>query len=107
MAAYDPDHHNPDDDGVYSEDNDSNANAQSYIDQGNKAIEESDYESAVEAFSQAVQLVPRDAHAHYNLALALQYQAESEAAAASYLRAIQNDPQLIEAYIRSEERRVG
>src|SRR5579885_1815481 len=73
--------------------------AQGYIDQGNAAIEDGDYDAAVEAFSQAVRLAPDDAHAHYNLALAYQYTGNSEAAAAGYLRAIQHDPQLVEAYI--------
>src|SRR5690242_11771458 len=99
MAAYNPDHHASEGNGVVPDHDDITANAQRYIDQGNKAIDDNDYDIAVEAFTQAVQLAPDDAHAHYNLALALQYQGETETAAASYLQAIQHDPQLIEAYI--------
>jgi superkiller protein 3 len=99
MAAYNPDHHNPEGNGAVPDHDNSMVSAQSYIDQGNKAIDDQEYDIAVEAFTQAVQLAPNDAHAHYNLALALQYQGETETAAASYLQAIQHNPQLIEAYI--------
>src|SRR5215469_6867999 len=75
---------------------------QAWTDKGNAAVQEEDYEAAVEAFEQAVEANPSDARARYNLALALQYrrqEGDSELAIAGYRRAIDLDPELIEAYI--------
>ncbi len=72
---------------------------QEWTDKGNLAAQQGDYESAAEAFEQAVAINPNDARARYNLALAQQYLGDSELALAGYRRAIDLDPQLIDAYI--------
>ena len=72
---------------------------QAWTDKGNAAAQRGDFESAAEAFEQAVLISPDDARARYNLALAQQYLDDSELAIAGYRRAIDLDPQLIDAYI--------
>src|SRR5579885_443682 len=98
MATYHDKDSSPGVDGAVPDAN-SVTMAQSYIDQGNKAIEDEQYDLAVEAFTEATRLAPQDAHAHYNLALALQFEDDAEDAVVGYLRAIQCDPQLVEAYV--------
>src|SRR5262249_43736536 len=63
MAAYDPDHHNPDDDGILPNE-DATISAQSYIDQGNKAIEDGEYDIAAEPSTPAAHPAPDDPPAH-------------------------------------------
>ncbi len=72
---------------------------QAWNDKGNTAAQRGDYEGAAEAFEQAVAADPHDAHARYNLALAQQYLGDAELAVAGYRRAIDIDPQLVDAYI--------
>ena len=76
-----------------------NADEQEWTDKGNAAAQQGDYEGAAEAFEQAVAINPSDARARYNLALAQQYLGDSELAIAGYRRAIDLDPELIDAYI--------
>ena len=75
------------------------ASAQAFIEQGNAAAATGDFDSAEEAFEQAVAAEPSNARARYDLALARQNLGDPEGAIASYMRAIQLDPNLIEAYI--------
>src|SRR5437763_1485765 len=75
-----------------------NLDQQTWTDRGNAAAQAGDYETAAEAFEQAVEADPANARARYNLALAQQYLEESESAIAGYRRAIDLDPQLIDAY---------
>src|SRR5437588_2339929 len=77
----------------------SNPEEQAWTDKGNAAAQSGDFESAAEAFEQAVLISPDDARARYNLALAQQYLGDSELAIAGYRRAIDLDPQLLDAYI--------
>ena len=72
---------------------------QEWTDKGNNAAQSGDYATAAEAFEQAVTANPDDARARYNLALAQQYLGDAELAVAGYRRAIDLDPQLIDAYI--------
>jgi tetratricopeptide (TPR) repeat protein len=74
-------------------------NAQEWMDKGNAAAQEGDYEAAAEAFERAVIATPEDARTRYNLALAHQYLGDAELAIAGYRRAIDLDPQLIDSYI--------
>src|SRR6266516_4178116 len=76
-----------------------NQTEQEWTDKGNAAAQQGDYEAAAEAFEQAIAANPNDARARYNLALAQQYLGDSELAIAGYRRAIDLDPQLIDAYI--------
>src|SRR5581483_7732550 len=71
---------------------------QEWTDKGNAAAQEEDYATAVEAFEHAVALNPNNARSRYNLALAQQLQGDTESAVAGYRRAIDLDPQLIDAY---------
>src|SRR2546428_7078103 len=75
-----------------------NHEEQAWTDKGNAAAQEGDYEGAAEAFERAVAIGPDDARARYNLALANQFLGYTELAIAGYRRAIDLDPQLIEAY---------
>jgi superkiller protein 3 len=61
-------------------------------------VSHNDFESAADAFEEAVATAPNDAHARYNLALALQQLGETDSAVLAYLRAIYLDPGLVEAY---------
>ena len=72
---------------------------QAFIDKGNEAAQEGDYETAAEAFEHAIETDPSHARARYNLALAQQNLGDLEGAVATYLRSIQLDHNLIEAYI--------
>jgi superkiller protein 3 len=72
---------------------------QALLDKGYQAAQDSDYETALEAFEAAAEADPANARARYNLALAQQNLGDLEGAVATYLRAIQLDPNLIEAYI--------
>lgn len=76
-----------------------NLEAQTFLDQGNEAVEAGNYEDAAEAFEHAVEIDPANPRARYNLALAQQNLGDLEGAVATYLRAVQLDPNLIEAYI--------
>src|SRR5690242_13864036 len=71
---------------------------QKWTQKGNDAAEEEDYASAAEAFQHAVAINPGNARSRYNLALAQQFQGDTEDAIAGYRRAIDLDPELIEAY---------
>src|SRR6266516_1931096 len=62
---------------------------QAWTDKGHAAAQRSDFESAVEAFEQAVLISPDDARARYNLALAQQYLGDTELAIAGYRRSIE------------------
>ena len=55
----------------------SNPEEQAWTDKGNAAAQSGDFESAAEAFEQAVLISPDDARARYNLALAQQYLGDS------------------------------
>ena len=72
---------------------------QEWTDKGNAAALQGDYEGAAEAFEQAILANPNDGRVRYNLALAQQYLGDSELAIAGYRRAIDLDPDLIDAYI--------
>ena len=72
---------------------------QAWTDRGNEAAAAGDYETAAEAFAQAVEMSPENARARYNLALAQQYLGDLETAIAGYRRAIDLNPELIDAYI--------
>ena len=78
---------------------DINLEEQKWTDKGNAAAQEGNYEAAAEAFQHAIDANPNDARARYNLALAKQLLDDAEVAIAGYRRAIDLDPQLIEAYM--------
>src|SRR5258708_9042235 len=71
---------------------------QEWTDKGNAAAQDEDYERAADAFQKAIDANPTNARARYNLALAQQFLGDSESAVAGYRRAIDLDPQLIDAY---------
>lgn len=74
------------------------ADADTLFQQGNDKITEGDYQGAVEAFTQLLQLNPKDGEAYYNRGLALAQLEEYEKAIADYSKVLELNPEDVEAY---------
>jgi len=74
------------------------ADADTLFQQGSDKITAGDYQGAVEAFTQLLELNPKDAEAYYNRGLALAQLEQYEKAIADYSKALELNPDDVEAY---------
>jgi tetratricopeptide (TPR) repeat protein len=74
------------------------ADADTLFQQGSDKITAGDYQGAVEAFTQLLELNPKDAEAYYNRGLALAQLEQYEKAIADYTEVLQRKPDDAEAY---------
>jgi tetratricopeptide (TPR) repeat protein len=73
--------------------------AETFMDQGDRYLAKKQYDKAMEAFTEAIHLDPKNASAYFNRGYAHAQKKEYDKAIKDYTRAIRFDPQEIDSYI--------